>query len=116
MKILIAVAVAFAVPSVVLADCPRGSVEYKNSCYSDLQPEKDNTPSVKPSEDKVPTDKMPSYEREGVNAVTPNSEIGNDIARDNEKKCATIKGKKTAKIKLIQEDQDFFDAVCKKLT
>lgn len=70
-RIIVAVVVAFAVPSLAVADCPKGSIEYSGNCYADLQPEKDNTPSVKPSEDKVPSDKMPSYQRVGIVAAMP---------------------------------------------
>lgn len=68
MKTLLALAVAFAVPSLAVA-CPKGSEPYNGNCVVDIQPEKDNTPSVKPvSNEAPPRDKMPSYEREGIHA------------------------------------------------
>jgi hypothetical protein len=47
--------------------CPKGSVEYNGACYVDPAP-KDTVavPEVKPSAERPPDDKMPSYQRSDV--------------------------------------------------
>jgi hypothetical protein len=52
-----------------------------------------------PDEEKAPEDKMPSYEREGVNADMPSSLTDQDASSDKEKADADRQGKEAAGIK-----------------
>lgn len=53
---------------------------------------------VKSSDAKVPTDKMPSYQREGVHVDMPKSLIEDDEKMDQERAAADFAGKKRAGI------------------
>jgi hypothetical protein len=68
--------------SVFAVTCPKGSSEWQGGCVVDIAPEV--APPVQPSDEKPPTDKMPSYEREGANVVTapPGVEASSDTAHD----------------------------------
>jgi hypothetical protein len=50
------------------------------------------------SSEKPPKDKMPSYEREGVHALTPPSLAADDIKKDEDKAAANKEGKRAAGI------------------
>lgn len=100
----------------IVGACPKGTEPWEGGCASMPSPQESTlAPMIPTSNEAVPKDKMPSYEREGIHADTRDSEIANDIKHDNQIKCAAIKGKKGAKIKLTQEDEDFSEAVCKNL-
>lgn len=54
-------------PAVAVA-CPKGTESFKDTCVSyDSQPYFGKP--VEPSDEKPPSDKMPSYQREGVHAL-----------------------------------------------
>lgn len=47
--------------------CPKGTVEYEGSCASMPSPDTSTlAPMIPTSNEKPPSDKMPSYEREGI--------------------------------------------------
>lgn len=96
MKIFLAV-LFLAVPAMA---CPTGTVEWERGCAAIPAP-KDTVavPEVKPSTEKPPQDKMPSYQREGIHADMPNSVAGADDIADRQKADAVIEGKKKAGIK-----------------
>lgn len=74
--------------------CPKDTTEYKGACYAEIEPQKDTTPSVVPSDEKPPKDKMPSYQREGVHADMP------PVSKEDEdKNKASWEGKKAAGLK-----------------
>ena len=87
------------VSSLAVAACPPHTVEYNGGCYVDLPAEKDTTPSVQPLDEKPPSDKMPSYQRVGINALTPPSLAAQDARDDEEKSQADTQGKKSAGLK-----------------
>jgi hypothetical protein len=66
MNIKLAVAVLF-VASLAVA-CPSGSYEWNGNCVVDLQPEKDTTPSVKPSDERPSRHPEPAWQRGEVHA------------------------------------------------
>ena len=77
-------------------NCPKGSTEYGGVCASDQTPE--GGPSAKPSDEKPPQDKMPSYEREGIKAATPPSLAPQIQAQMDAEKAADKAGKLAAGI------------------
>lgn len=83
------------VPAVAMG-CPKGSYEYRGDCEVDIQPE--IAQPVKPSEERPPADKMPSYQREGVKTVDVPSMADEDSKNDLEKRSAEAQGKKSAGI------------------
>lgn len=93
MKIIIAL--LFASSSVMA--CPAGYFEYKDTCAADLKPY--TAKPVQPSDEKPPSDKMPSYQREGVNVVAAPSMVADDEKQDQDKRDATAEGKRKAGIK-----------------
>ena len=112
MKTLIVILFA---SSVAFAACPKNQIEYEGTCADLPAPsEQALAPMIPTSTEKPPSDKMPSYEREGINAVNPPSLAAKDMETDRNNRCADLKGKKSAKLKLEQDDQDFFDEWCKK--
>lgn len=82
---------------VSLVACPKGSYEYNGGCEMDIQPQQ--APSVKPSEERPPSDKMPSYQREGVKVIDVPNMAGEDAKLDREKVEADRDGKKAAGLK-----------------
>jgi hypothetical protein len=78
--------------------CPKGSEPYQDTCVYDIQPE--TAPPVKPSEEKPPKDKMPSYEREGVHVLMPQSLVEEDRKQDEDKSNADAQGKRAAGLSL----------------
>lgn len=80
-----------------VASCSKGCELYQGVCVCDIQPE--TAPPVKPSNEKPPKDKMPSYEREGVTLYNASSLETEDAKMDQEKKDATNQGKSSAGIK-----------------
>jgi len=77
--------------------CPTGSYEYRGDCVVDIKPI--TAAPVKPSDEKPPTDKMPSYQREGVQIVDAPNMAFDDAKRDAEVRSADAEGKKAAGIK-----------------
>jgi hypothetical protein len=81
-------------------ECPAGTVEYNGNCYRDFKPsDTDNIPEVKPSDERVHSEKLPSYERPGIHADTPQSLIAQDALQDTQRDAAIAEGKKAAGIK-----------------
>lgn len=80
-------------PGVAVA-CPKGSYEYNGGCEYDIQPE--IAAPVKPSSEKPPSDKMPSYQREGVVLINAPSTADADAKADQEKAQATADGRRAA--------------------
>lgn len=78
-------------------NCGKGSYEYRGGCVLDIQP--NIAPPVQPSEELPPSDKMPSYQREGVKLVDAPSTAAEDERMDQEKIEATKQGKKAAGIR-----------------
>jgi hypothetical protein len=101
-RILIAVAVAFvfSVKSFAVV-CGTGCTEMEGVCACEAQTEKVSTvtPSNIVSGDKVPTYKIPSYEREGIKAAMPSPLTAEDAKLDQEKSQADASGKKAAGLK-----------------
>jgi hypothetical protein len=91
--------------------CDKGCYPYEGICACDQRPDTSTVQGeeVQPSAEKPPDEKMPSYERPEVHADTPASEIAKDIAKDNEKKCATIAGKKKGHVPLTDDEKAFQD-------
>ena len=87
----------FAVAVASAKECGPGSYEYRGECQADIQPEI-ATP-VQPSDEKPPTDKMPSYQREGVTVVDAPNMAFEDSKADAEKRQADADGKQLAGIK-----------------
>lgn len=54
---------------------------------------------VQPSDEKPPSDKMPSYQREGISVVTAPNTATEDEKADAEKRTADAEGKKAAGIR-----------------
>lgn len=76
--------------------CGPGSYAFKDTCVVDIQPIAE--PSVKPSDEKPPTDKMPSYQREGITVITVPELSASDAKADREKAEADQSGKRAAGI------------------
>jgi hypothetical protein len=90
------IAVLLLVPAVSFAKkCPSGTEPYKGECVSS-----DATPygadPVKPSEEKVPEEKMPSWQRPDVTVVNAPNMADADAKLDQEKAQADHDGKKAA--------------------
>lgn len=65
--------------------CPKGSTEYNGACYIELMPQSDTVDTSKwVSDEKPPTNKMPSYQREGIHIVSapPGIESSTTTAHD----------------------------------
>lgn len=77
--------------------CPKGSTEYEGNCVVDIKPE--TGPSVVPSAERPPKDKMPSYQREGIKVIELPSLISADAKQDREWNDADMAGKKAAGIR-----------------
>ena len=85
-----------AVPAVA---CPTGCVEVdKQTCACDATPLVDSKLSTinYASDEKAPTNKMPSYERAGIKAEMPKSLIASDSDADRAKQDADAEGKRKA--------------------
>lgn len=63
---LILILMFLALPAIA---CDKGCFEYQGNCACDSMPER--APDVQPSDENPPSDKMPSYQREGVHADMP---------------------------------------------
>lgn len=96
MKMTIALLISAVAVSPLLS-CPPGSIEYEGVCAAEPQAE-GGGPSAKPSDEKPPTDKMPSYEREGIRADTPSSCAATNNCSDQKAIDADAAGKKAAGI------------------
>lgn len=98
MKTLLAVLLLL--PTLAVAkSCPAGTTPYKDACVQDdAQPYL--AEAVKPSDEKVPDDKMPSYQREGISiSTTVTNMAAADEKADAEKRAADAEGKRAAGIK-----------------
>ncbi len=91
------IAIALLFSSSVSVGCPQGYFEYKGDCQADIKPI--SAPAVRPSDEKPPSDKMPSYQREGVSIVDEKNMAYEDAKADEEKRDADAQGKKSAGIK-----------------
>lgn len=78
-------------------DCPKGSSEWNGGCVVDIAPEV--APPVQPSDEKPPSDKMPSYEREGANVIDAPNMGDADAKADQDKRDAEAQGKHSAGLK-----------------
>jgi hypothetical protein len=87
--------VLLAVPVSAVA-CPKGSFEYNGECAVDIQPI--TAEAVKPSDEKPPSDKMPSYQREGIKVIDAPNMAFEDAKADQDKRDADLDGKKAAGI------------------
>ena len=81
--------------SSVVLGCPAGTHPDGGACAYETA---SDLPSVKPLDEKPPTDKMPSYQREGIHAEMPQSLIAQDQKQDQDKMNADFVGKKSAGI------------------
>lgn len=97
MKLLAAVVFLLTFLTVVMFACDKGCFPFKGECACDIQPQ--TAPPVKPSDEKPPDDKMPSYQREGVLIVDAQNMTFDDEKIDQEKRDAEAEGKKNAGIK-----------------
>lgn len=63
------------------AACPKGDSEWEGACTVDIQPET-AVQTYKPSDEKPPKDKMPSYERAGIKVIDikPQSTVDDEIS------------------------------------
>lgn len=93
MKIL---ALVLLLPGVSLA-CGKNEYEYNGECVVDIKPI--TAAAVVPSDEKPPTDKMPSYQRADVHVVEAPSTMAEDARLDQEKFNAERDGKAAAGIK-----------------
>lgn len=97
MKTLIAVLLLL--PGLAVAkSCPAGTTQFKDACVQDdAQPYL--AEAVKPSDEKPPSDKMPSYQREGISiSTTVTNMAADDEKADREKAEADAEGKHAAGI------------------
>jgi hypothetical protein len=80
------IVVLLAVPS--FASCPNGSIDHDGLCAAMPAPQ-GGAESVKPSDEKAPDDKMPSYERAGIKAdmgkpgIEPSADVAHDYKSEN---------------------------------
>lgn len=77
--------------------CPKGSVEWHGDCAVDIQPE--IAKPVVPSDEKPPSDKMPSYQREDVKLVDAPNMRDEDAKADLDRAEADKEGRQRAGIK-----------------
>lgn len=84
------------VPVVAVA-CDKGESEWNGGCVVDLKPQ--IAEPVKPSDEKLPEGKMPSYQREDVKIVDAPSMVDEDNKNDLDKRLAEAQGKQAAGIK-----------------
>lgn len=77
--------------------CLKGSYEWKGDCAVDIQPE--IAKPAQPSDEKPPSDKMPSWERADVSVVTAPNMNDADVNADKAKFQADQEGKQVAGLK-----------------
>ncbi len=79
--------------------CPKGQSVWQDGCVVDIQPE--IAKPVQPSDEVPPTDKMPSWQREGITIVPAASSTtaDDDANADKAKRDADAQGRKAAGIK-----------------
>lgn len=77
--------------------CAAGCYPYKDTCACDAPVEQ--AVPVKPSDDVAPTDKMPSYQREGVTVIDVPNTYAADLKADRDKADANAQGKMSAGLK-----------------
>jgi hypothetical protein len=76
--------------------CPAGTIDLEGNCAIVDAPPAETAVPVKPSDEKPPKDKMPSYEREGVKALMLPPLTAQDEKQDQEKTDAVAQGKSAA--------------------
>lgn len=79
--------------------CAPGCAPYQGTCACDQRPEVSSLPETKPSEEKPPRDKMPSYQREGIKVDMPISMTAVIQKEIDDKNAADTQGKAAAGIK-----------------
>lgn len=94
------IVVLLSVPTLAMA-CNKGEYEYRGDCIVDIQPI--TAPPVQPSDEKVPDDKMPSYQRPDVTVINAPNTATEDERMDREKIEADKQGKLSAGIKSKKE-------------
>lgn len=77
--------------------CGKGQYIYNNECQVDIQPE--IAKPVQPSDEKPPSEKMPSYQRADIAIVTAPNLNDSDVNADKAKFQADIEGKQRAGLK-----------------
>jgi len=93
--------------------CPANTVQWEGTCAATPQAVQAAVPEIQPSSEKPSRHPEAAWERKEVIAAMPESQIANDTEQDNEKKCASIKGKVMAHIHLSEEEQEFHKSVCR---
>lgn len=78
-------------------NCGKDAYEYRGECVADIKPI--TAEPVKPSDEKPPEDKMPSYQREGIQIINAPNMAEEDAKADAEKRSADEQGKQSAGIK-----------------
>ena len=77
--------------------CAEGTIEYRGDCYRNFRPTEDSNTDYPvrrqwESDEKPPTDKMPSWEREGIKAdpgiraAEPSTPVANDYSGERNQK------------------------------
>ncbi len=82
------------IPIAAQAACPKGTEPFKDTCVVELHPEA--AISVQPSNEKPPTDKMPSWQREGITLIDCKNLEADDERMDRQKADANAEGKRNA--------------------
>ena len=98
MKIIVVVLIVTISSMTYAAKCGQNEFEYKGECQADIKPI--SAQPVQPSDEKPPTDKMPSYEREGIKVIEAQNMANSDVQADIEKFNADEEGKRAAGIKV----------------
>ena len=75
--------------------CPKGTEEHEGACAALLAPYEGPGADIA-SKEKPPTDKMPSYQREGIHADMPESLKEADEEYDRKINRANMEGRKAA--------------------
>jgi len=94
--IVLICSIAILIAVLGVTGCPTGTVEYRGDCYADPKAETDNIPSVKPSDERPPSEKLPSYQRPGIHADEPQSLSAQDAKEDEQRHQADAEGKAAA--------------------
>jgi len=98
MKTMIAMmALSVQIPASADLKCNKGCYEYNYVCVCDIPP--NTAESVKPSDEKPPKDKMPSYQRPDVKVLDLPSCMEEDSRQDQIKAKADKEGKLNAGIR-----------------
>ncbi len=100
MNRLVRVALVLLLPYLMAMTCEKGCYVYEGVCACDQSPE--TAQPVKPSDEKPPKDKMPSYQREGVVVDMPKSQSTEEEDAARRREDAKFLGKRAARIELIR--------------